>query len=211
MSDPPKTEAPTTKTWRGGNWPFMRTQRNDDNEGICNELRVAVDDGSMGETVEKHQKLILKYYNDVLEQANMSFDAAQGAAKFGFGVLVVSLTYALVFDALNRLGLAAAPPQGSLTVLELGVISGALVEFIAGVAFVLYARGAKQFNAFHICLERTHRYLLAFKIAELMGQEQEKQKAFHELLCIMANAPMITPGDISTPRAAAAPRPQNST
>ncbi len=113
MSDPIKTGASTTKTWRGGNWPFVRTQRNDDNEGICNEAReFAVDDGSMGETVEKHQKLILKYYNDVLEQANTeALTPHKGFAKFGFGVLVVSLTYALVFDALNRLGLAEAHPK----------------------------------------------------------------------------------------------------
>jgi hypothetical protein len=59
-----------------------------------------------------------------------------------------------------------------------------------------YARAAKQFGAFHICLERTHRYLVAFKIAEKINSSN-RDKTLEELVCIMANAPMITGKDIN--------------
>jgi len=49
---------------------------------------------------------------------------------------------------------------------SLGVISGLIVQLFAGVAFYLYQKVADQFSAFHICLERTHRYLVAYKMAE---------------------------------------------
>ena len=78
-----------------------------------------------------------------------------------------------------------------------GLVSGALMEFVAGVSFWLYSRGAKQFGAFHICLERTHRYLLAYKIAEQI--EDRKDETLRDLVCIMANAPMITRQDIDFP------------
>jgi hypothetical protein len=46
-----------------------------------------------------------------------------------------------------------------------GVISGVLIEFMAG-NFWLYGKAARQFNAFHICLEKTHRHLIAYKMIE---------------------------------------------
>src|SRR6202795_1901980 len=75
-----------------------------------------------------------------------------------------------------------------------GLVSGALMEFVAGVSFWLYSRGAKQFGAFHICLERTHRYLLAYKIAEKI--EKNRDQTLEKIVCIMANAPMISQADI---------------
>jgi len=64
------------------------------------------------------------------------------------------------------------------------------------VSFWLYSRGAKQFGAFHICLERTHRYLLAYKIAEQI--EDGKNETLRDLVCIMAHAAMITRQDIDS-------------
>src|SRR5262249_4839470 len=75
-----------------------------------------------------------------------------------------------------------------------GLIGGSLVEAIAGAQFVLYGRAARQFGAFHICLERTHRYLLAYKIADQI--KVDKDQTLEKIVCIMANAPMITRQDI---------------
>ena len=77
----------------------------------------------------------------------------------------------------------------------IGLISGSIVELIAGTQFFLYRNSAKQFGAFHICLERTHRYLLAYTMAEQIRAE-DKDKTLEKILCIMANAPMITQQDI---------------
>jgi hypothetical protein len=53
----------------------------------------------------------------------------------------------------------------------------------------LYKRVAEQFSAFHICLERTNRYLVAYKIVkETKGNIEQ---TLRDLACIMAKAPMI--------------------
>jgi hypothetical protein len=82
----------------------------------------------------------------------------------------------------------------SLTVGGIGVVSGVLIEFIAAITFWLYSRVSSQFGAFHICLERTHRYLLAYKISEQI--KGDRDATLRDLVCIMANAPMITRADI---------------
>jgi hypothetical protein len=77
------------------------------------------------------------------------------------------------------------------------VISGALIEFIAGINFLLYSRASRQqFTAFHVCLERMHRYLVAYKITENSGSKREE--TLHSLVCIMANATMITHQDVES-------------
>ncbi|MFA6113686.1 MAG: hypothetical protein WC729_06825 [Sphingomonas sp.] len=156
----------------------------------CRELGDAVDDGSMGKIVAKHEAMILEYYTDVQGQATKSFAAAKAFAYAGLAIFSLSLIYMLTFDALSRLGLTTPPSSNSITISSLSIISGGVMELVAGGAFWLYARSAKQFGAFHICLERTHRYLLAFKIAERSGDE--KDKVLRDLVCIMANAPMIS-------------------
>ena len=75
-----------------------------------------------------------------------------------------------------------------------GVASGFIAEFIAGVNFFLYGRAARQFGTFHICLERTHRYLVAYKMADKI--KGNKDGTLEKLVCIMANAPMITRADM---------------
>jgi len=82
-----------------------------------------------------------------------------------------------------------------LKVSSIGVVSGVLIEFIAGVNFWLYRNATRQFNAFHICLERTHRYLIAYKMIEEIGGERKAEIA-EQVVCIMANAPMITAQEI---------------
>ena len=167
----------------------------------CEDLGVAINKGGLGDIVAKHEKLILQYYRDVQQQAMKSFNTARHAAIFGFVVLIFTLAYTLGVDGWTRLH--GGKPEDSanfMTVAIMGAVSGALIEFIAGVAFWLYARVARQFAAFHICLERTHRYLLAYKITEHMTEKDTtlKDTTLHELVCIMANASMITREDIES-------------
>jgi hypothetical protein len=83
---------------------------------------------------------------------------------------------------------------GAIGVGTIGLIGSGLVEFIAGLQFVLYGRATRQFGAFHICLERTHRYLLAYEMTQQM--DGDKDQTVEKIVCIMANAPMITREDI---------------
>jgi hypothetical protein len=161
----------------------------------CDALIGALNSGGIGEMVAKHEKLILHYYEDVQGQAKQSFQSATSVAKIGFVILGATLAYVVLVDLMAHLEMAwFKVPNRGVTVGLIGMASGGLVEFIAGINFVLYSRASKQFGAFHICLERTHRYLVAYKIVETMHTMRDE--TFEKLVCIMASAPMITRQDI---------------
>ena len=152
--------------------------------------------GNIGETTKAVQDLILEYYADVHEQATASFRSAQILAFFGFLLLVGTVGYVIRLDWMRHL-----PPPGfidsskdGMTVGAIGVISGVIVEFLAGTQLFMHGRTARQFGSFHICLERTHRYLLAYRMAQETGEKAPQ--ALEKIVCIMANAPMITRQDI---------------
>jgi hypothetical protein len=156
----------------------------------CDEIAVAVDTGRVGDIVAKHEKLILQYYEDVQKQAIDSFKAARTVAYIGFGVLIITWMYTLGLDIFSNLPIFHGVPADHKSAVKVGVISATLIEFIASVNFWLYSKASKQFGAFHVCLERTHRYLVAYKIGEETGSR--KEAVLEKLACIMASAPMIT-------------------
>src|SRR5262249_35063651 len=162
----------------------------------CDAVGQAVDQPGVGQTAATVQRLIMRYYNNVRRQAIDSFVSAKRVALFGFVLLIVTVLYVVSIDFLSHLKLAwfAQPEKEGMNVGAIGLISGAVVEAIAGTQFVLYSRAARQFGAFHICLERTHRYLLAYKMAEQI--QNDKDHTLEKIVCIMANAPMITRADI---------------
>jgi hypothetical protein len=161
----------------------------------CEQVAGAIDAGSVGAIYAKLQRMIMQYYEDVQNQAKASFNIAKWLAIAGFGVLVVTLLFVVYTNWPDHSTKTAGSAWGGVG--GVGVVSGAALEFISGTAFFLYTRSARQFGAFHICLERTHRYLLAYKIAEQI--QDRKYDAYRALVCIMANAPMISPRDIEAP------------
>lgn len=163
----------------------------------CEEVGTAVDNGTLGQIVAKHERLILKYYEDVLQQANQSFELARRIAGIGFLVLIGSLVCAILLDILHRLHMIGELTGDSFSIARAGLIGTAIIEATAGGAFWLYSQTALQFSAFHICLERTHRYLLTYKMANELSSK--KEDTLHDLACIMANAPMIGQRGIELP------------
>jgi hypothetical protein len=159
----------------------------------CDELAAAVDSGRVGDIVAKHEKLILQYYEDVQRQATDSFKAAKTVAYIGFGVLIMTWLYTLGLDVFSNLPIFHGVPADHKSAIKVGVISATLIEFVASINFWLYSKASRQFSAFHICLERTHRYLVAYKIGEETGSR--KEAVLEKLACIMASAPMITNRD----------------
>jgi hypothetical protein len=152
--------------------------------------------GDVGTMVETVQKQILRYYTDVGKQSSESFEAAKRVARWGFWLVAGTIVYVVIIDLLAHLEVGwFRVPSSGMNVGSIGLIGGAIVEVLAGVQFWLYGRATKQFGAFHICLERTHRYLLAYKIAEKIN-EQNRDQTLEKIVCIMANAPMITQADI---------------
>lgn len=162
----------------------------------CHALGNAMNGPDIGEIVAKTEKLILHYYEDVQNQAVQSFRSAKVAAYIGFGVLLLSIGYLVTVDFLILIGQVTRPANEAtrMDIAWVGVASGFIVEFIAGVNLLLYGRAARQFGTFHICLERTHRYLVAYKMADKI--KGDKDGTLEKLVCIMANAPMITRSDM---------------
>jgi hypothetical protein len=160
----------------------------DTKRALCEKLGIAVAHGQIGEIVVAHQHIIGEYYSDVQKFAVKSFNWALTAAIAGFSVLTITLLY-LFYHLSNdpdfRLGIVAT----------LGGVGTIFTQFIAAIIFWLYSKSARQFGAFHICLERTQRYLLSYKMAEAM---KDKDATLHELICIMANAVMITQANINS-------------
>jgi hypothetical protein len=74
-----------------------------------------VDEGKIGEIVAKVQRLIVRYYQDVQNQAMQSFNLARFVAIVGFGVLILTLLYKLVIDLFFK------PIQSDLQCLVLGL------------------------------------------------------------------------------------------
>jgi hypothetical protein len=138
-------------------------------------------DDEMHRVSAVHLEMIFEYYDDVLKQAKISFLSAVVLAILGFGVLIATV-YIVMKD-----------PSDAFGVGTIGVVSGGLVEFLSAIAFFIYKRATEQFNSFHVCLERTNRYLMAYNIDEMIdGKDSIRDQARHELAIAIANAPMIT-------------------
>jgi hypothetical protein len=174
----------------------------------CEAIGAAINKGDIGETITAVQQLILRYYDNVRDQAEESFESAKRVALFGFVLLVVTVVYVMFMDLMPHVSAQFETRTGGLGVGAIGLIGSSVVEVIAGVQFVLYGRATRQFGAFHICLERTHRYLLAYEMADQM--KTGKDATLEKIVCIMANAPMITREDIEGVASGAVVRPKSS-
>jgi len=123
------------------------------------------------------QKMIITYYQDVRKQAMQAFWSALGAAGVGmlFFLFGISQTMRLGGNDSSRIGFWA----------------GALAQFISAVNFYLYFKAARQFASFHICLERTNRFLLANTIAETL-EPATRDDVRRMLVTTIATAPMLS-------------------
>jgi hypothetical protein len=122
-------------------------------------------------------EMILNYYQDVRSQAQQSFWCALGAAIIGTGFFVYAAHQGM---------------NSGLNEASIGLIAGALIQVISGISFYLYSKTARQFSSFHICLERTNRFLLANTLCENLKNPDKKDSLREELIKIVANAPMLT-------------------
>jgi hypothetical protein len=118
-------------------------------------------------------EIINSYYVAVLEQARRSLEAALIASCIGLVFFLAAVVFLLATDK---------PLVGTVS-----IISGALVEVIAGINFYLYGRAAGQLAAFHVILDRTQRFLLANSLCESLG-DPAKDEARAKLIDRVATA-----------------------
>ncbi len=141
----------------------------------CREVS-KIPEGNTNEMGGKIQEMILNYYQDVRRQAQQSFYMALGAAVVGCVFFVYA---AIVF-------------MGQGEAASISLVSGSLIQVIAGINFYMYGKAARQFSAFHICLERTNRFLLANTLCDNIECHEKKDKIRQELIEKIADAPMLT-------------------
>lgn len=142
----------------------------------CDEIATA-NAGDTHAIASVLQKMIVFYYEDVRMQAMLSFWSALAAGALGIIVLLYAVTQTMSGGVTDK----------SLISLAAGVMS----QFISGVSFYLYFKAARQFASFHICLERTNRYLLANTIVQGMSGI-ERSEATKVLVETIVSAPMLT-------------------
>jgi len=127
------------------------------------------------------QNMIVAYYQDVRRQALLAFFAA-------FGLEIVAVLFFFYAASI-------AMRDGDIKSAALSATSGFLIQVMTGVVFYLYSQSARQFAGFHICLERTNRFLLANAMVEHLP-EAEKISKRAEVITTVLNAPMLTLGMI---------------
>lgn len=97
-------------------------------------------------------ELLSRFYDLSLSQARRSFRWALIASVVGFLFLLAAIVFLINEQSPN---LATA-----------SLIGGAMIEFIAGVNFVLYGKTLSQLTLFQGRLENTQRFLLANSLCE---------------------------------------------
>ena len=106
-------------------------------------------------------QLMAGYHETALAQSRRSFFWALIGAGVGLIFFMVAAGFALY--------------TGNAAAAIIPVISGAVVEAVAGIAFFLYGKTTVQLGDFHSRLETLQRYLLANSICEgLEGDERNK-------------------------------------
>jgi len=108
-----------------------------------------------------------RYYESVLLQARQSFRVALVSAVVGSAFFLAAVVIAIVEKNLNAATISS--------------IGGAIVETISGLNFWLYGRTASQLDVFHIRLEQTQRYLLAYSMSRSLP-EKDRQGPVGELI-----------------------------
>src|SRR5262249_31766869 len=107
---------------------------------MCHEVKA-----DLPHITSMYLTMSIRYYADVLSQAKQSFYFALLAAGVGV-VFFIS---------------AARGMMNGGKVQWISLIAGALLQVISGTCFYLYGKASAQFATFHICLDRSNRFLLA--------------------------------------------------
>ncbi len=108
--------------------------------------------GDVQQIAASQIELLEPFYTAALAQAQRSFHSALIAAYAGSAFFVAAVVFLIITQ--------------SPSIALVNVISGTVVEVIAGVNFILYGRATEQFGVFHMRLDTTQRFLMANSICE---------------------------------------------
>lgn len=131
----------------------------------------AAEKGDVQAIAASQIELLTRFYDLSLQQAQRSFRWALVASMVGLVFFLVAVGFMLW--NVERAALMT-------------VLSGALIEVIAGINFYLYSKTISQLTLFQGRLESTQRFLLANSLCESLGAEyQDKTRA--QLIAELSN------------------------
>jgi hypothetical protein len=108
-------------------------------------------------------QMSVAYYQIALDQSRLSFFWALVGSGPGLSLFIVAVAFALT----TGVALAAVIP----------LLSGAIVEIVAGIVFYLYGKTTSQLSSLHSRLDVLQRYVLANSLCEsLDGEERNKAR-----------------------------------
>lgn len=180
MSDNPAKSDPGIGA---GRWTYQPIARDaagnayllDQPFNIRGVKEVAEADPSNIQQVAASQLGILgSYYTSVLRQAQQSFIAALVASIIGLIFFIAAVSFLLL--------------QKPESVSIISLVSGTLVEVIAGINFYLYGQASRQFSTFHTRLDRTQNFLLANSVCANLQSGEAKEISRAELVRLIATA-----------------------
>jgi hypothetical protein len=160
----------------------LAAEKDDATLMLINDVKSA-DVSDTKEVAARFLALTYRYHHNVLGQAGASFRWALVAAGIGLFFLVAAMSIFLLEHWAN--------------IAMVSFISGALVEVISAINFVLYARASRQFASFHFYLDRTHRYLIANSVCSNIADQKSRDKARSELVREIMKTSELTMEDTS--------------
>jgi hypothetical protein len=141
-------------------------------------LNMAVDElaRSSTEDLAKKQLVVLnRYYAEVLSQSKTGFWGAVITASVGL-LVFIGVIWGVRSNAKDIAVIASA-------------VGGGIMEFLAGVQFVLYNRTTLQLSEYHQRLDQQQRFLLADDFCEKLSDPALKDKSRAELVTLVATRP----------------------
>jgi hypothetical protein len=131
-----------------------------------------------------------RLYSHLQQQADGYYQAACSRARNSFWTAQVFAALGITY--VGYIGYVCS--TGSIATVNQAVFHGfaaVLVSAISSLNFFLYKRSIRQFELFHVCLERLNRYLMANSVSANIEDKEKRETARAELVSTMANAPML--------------------
>lgn len=160
---PPVPPAPPSDTYSDTYQPYGNVST-----GVLIHEAMNADPANPREVGISQLRLINKYHNNVLQQAEQSFRWALIAAGIGLVFFLASISFLLLKQPTD--------------ISSASLISGGLVELISAINFFLYGKASTQLASFHLYLDRTHRFLLADSVCENLKDDGVRDQTRSELV-----------------------------
>lgn len=125
--------------------------------------------------------LLESFYTCARNQSQQSFTWALIAAGIGCSFFLFAVASLVIFQG-----------RDISNITYVSLLSGAIIEVIAGLNFYLYGRTSAQLASFHTYLDRTQRFLLANSVCEKL-KNADAAPIRAELVRMIASSPMNLP------------------